>query len=164
MSILDLEPDKEIKKAKVLKEDLPALSSKVLGYFVRYRIVSKDKNRSSHWSPYYFLIKGQIPKVSCSVTTSGTSPKVLNMVWEHPKISSDPDETERSIFKEYDIYIKTNLSNDKWSFLATAPSTQFSTLLSSGISSFQVAVQVPVYPKNYSEDAAIFTLPTPLVV
>ena len=61
-------------------------------------------------------------------------------------------------------YIKTNLSNNTWSFVATAPSTQFSTLVPSGISSFQVAVQVPVYPKIYSASAAIFTLATPLVV
>lgn len=162
--IENLEPDKEIKKASVLKEDLPSFSSNNLGYFVRYRVVSKDKNRSSHWSPYYFLPSGVIQKVNCSVTITDTFPKVINMVWEHPKVSDDPDETEISIFKEYDIYIKTNLSNDNWTQFGTSPSTQFSTLAPSGISSFQVAVQVPVYPKVYSSDAAIFTLETPLVV
>jgi hypothetical protein len=162
MTVTNLEPDKEIKKALVLKEDLPSFSSNNLGYFVRYRVVSKDKNRSSHWSPYYFLLKGELQPVPCSVTVSGTSPKVINMVWQHPKVSLDSDEI--SIFKEYDIYIKTNISNNSWSFVASSTSTQFSTLVPSGVSSFQVAIQVPVYPKIYSAEAAIFTLPTPLVV
>lgn len=161
MAVTDPTPDADIKVATVLKEDLPAFSSNALGYFVRYRVVSKDKNRSSHWSPYYFLLKGIIQKVPCSVVTSGTSPKVLNLVWQHPKVDSESNEI--SIFKEYDIYLKTNLVNS-WTHIASSPSTQFSTLLPSGISSFQVAVQVPVYPKIYTADAAIFTLATPLVV
>jgi hypothetical protein len=160
---LNVEPDKEIKKARVLKEDLPSFSSNNLGYFVRYRVVSNDKNRSSHWSPYYFLPNGVIPKVLCSVTVTGTSIKVINMVWRHPRISNDADADEISIFKEYDVYIKTNLS-DKWSHLDTVSATSFTTLVPSGVTSFQVAVQVPVYPKTYSPEAAIFTLETPLVV
>jgi len=165
MPPLNLKPDKEIKKAIVLKEDLPSLSSNVLGYFARYRVVSKDKNRSSHWSPYYFLPKGVIPKVDCSVAVTGTNLKVIDMVWQHPKISDDADSDERSIFKEYDVYIKTNLSlNGEWSHIDTVPSTSFKTLVPSGISSFQVAVQVPVYPKTYNPSAAIFTLQTPIVV
>jgi hypothetical protein len=164
MSNLNIEPDKEIKKATVLKGDLPSFSSNVLGYFARYRVVSKDKNRSSHWSPYYFLPQGVIPKVPCSVVVTGTSLKVIDMVWQHPKISEDADDSEVSIFKEYDIYIKTNLSDGKWSHIETVPSTSFKILVPSGVSSFQVAVQVPIYPKTYNTDAAIFTLETPLVV
>lgn len=156
-------PDAGIKNAKVLKEDIPGVSStnpNALGYFVRYRIVSDDKNRSSHWSPYHFLLTGELQTVPCSVTTSGTSPKVINMVWQHPKVSADSNEI--SIFKEYDIYIKTNLKD--WYFLDKSSSTQFSSLVPSGASSIQVAVQVPVYPKIYNASAAIFTLETPLVV
>jgi len=164
MALTDLEPDKEIKKAIVLKEDLPSLSLSRLGYFVRYRVVSNDKNRSSHWSPYYFLPNGVIPKVPCSVGVAGGQLKVITMVWQHPKASSDPGETETSIFKEYDVYIKTNLTNDKWVHLETVPATSLRILVPSGVTSFQVAVQVPVYPKNYSADAAIFTLETPMVV
>lgn len=163
MTVIQPTPDADIKLATILKEDLPAFSSNALGYFVRYRVVSKDKNRSSHWSPYYLLLKGAVQKVSCSVNVTGTAPtKVINMVWRHPKV--DAETNEISIFKEYDIYIKTNLSNDKWTYIETVPATSFTTLVPSGISSFQVAVQVPIYPKIYSADAAIFTLESPLVV
>jgi hypothetical protein len=148
-------PDVGIKNATVLKEDLPAFNANNLGYFVRYRVVSNDKNRYSHWSPYYFLLKGEIQDVPCAVTVSGTSPKAVSLVWQHPKVSADSQEI--SIFKEYDIYLKTSLSNDKWLYISSSSSTQFSTLLPSGITWFMVAVQVPVYPKTYSSDAAVFT-------
>lgn len=157
--------DAGVKKATVLKEDLPAFSANTLGYFVRYRIVSNDKNRYSHWSPYYFVIKEEIQKVACSVTfTPGatSSTNVVSMVWKHPKLTADSSENEISVFKTYDIYLKTNLND--WSYIGSSSSTQFSTLLPSGISSFQVAVQVPVYPKTYNSSAAIFTLTEPLVV
>jgi hypothetical protein len=156
--------DQGIKKARVLKEDLPAFNANDLGYFVRYRVVSSDKNRTSHWSPYYFLITGTIQKVDCSVTfIQGQSDlNIINMVWKHPKLSSDPDSDEISIFKEYDIFLKTDTSD--WSYIASSSSTQFSTIAPQGILSFQVAVQVPTYPKVYSPDAAIFTLEEPLVV
>ena len=156
--------DQGIKKAVVAKEDLPSFSANDLGYFVRYRIISTDKNRSSHWSPYYFLINGIIPKVDCSVTfIQGESDlNLINMVWKHPKLSVDPNSNEISIFKEYDIFIKTNTSD--WYYLGSSSSTQFSTIAPEGILSFRVAVQVPTYPKVYSPDAAIFTLAEPLVV
>ena len=160
--------DQGIKKATVLKEDLPALNANSLGYFVRYRIASDDKNRYSHWSPYYFLQTGVIQKVNCAVniiqgTTNATD--VINMVWKHPKVSENSPETEIYIFKQYDIYIRTNLTFDPddtdplngFYYLSSPSSTQFSTLVPTGISWFQVAVQVPTYPKIYSSDAAIFT-------
>lgn len=165
--------DQGIKKATVLKEDLPSFSIEDdLGYFVRYRIVSNDKNRYSHWSPYHFLTKGPMPKVSYSVTITngvGGSKDVINMVWEHPKLS--PSSQEVSIFKEYDIYIRTNLTFDPdntsdplngFYRVGSSSSTQYSTLVPVAVSPLvvswiEVAVQVPTYPKIYSSDAAIFT-------
>jgi hypothetical protein len=156
-------PDAGIKNATVLKADLPSFSSNALGHFVRYRIISKDKNRSSHWSPYYLLLKEKIQEVPCSVTVTGT-PKAVNLVWQHPKVSLDSNEI--SIFKEYDIYIRTNLTFDPTNLLepfngfyhiASSSSTQWSGLLPSGISWFEIAVQVPVYPKIYFSDAVIFS-------
>ena len=41
--------DNNIKKITVLQSSLPSTSN----YTVRYRFVSEDKNRTSHWSPTY---------------------------------------------------------------------------------------------------------------
>jgi hypothetical protein len=44
-----------IKKFKTPLSDLPAVNSETQGYSLRYRIVSDDKNRISHWSPIYLI-------------------------------------------------------------------------------------------------------------
>lgn len=47
-----------IQKAEVVQSDLPSpvvLPDANLGYFVRYRIVSEDRNSTSHWSPIYMV-------------------------------------------------------------------------------------------------------------
>lgn len=132
-----------VKKVVIKKEDLPAFNGTTQNYLIRYRIISEDRNRTSHWSPYYSLTTPTIAKVSCSVTVLSN---VINMVWQHPSSTT---------FQQYDIYIKTNLKD--WTYLSSSSSTQFSTLVPTGISSFQVAVQVPTYPKKYFTNAAIFT-------
>lgn len=140
--------DPVVKKVIIKKSDLPALSGEDNSYVIRYRIVSEDKNRTSHWSPYYSLAlpARNVPnkQVQCSVIVTSN---VINMVWQHP---------ESETFQQYDIYIKTNLQAS-WTYLSSPSSTQFSTLVPTGISSFQVAVQVPTYPKKYFIDSAIFT-------
>ena len=49
--------DKNIKKNIILKKDLPSVigDNTTLNYEIRYRIVSEDKNRLSHWSPINVL-------------------------------------------------------------------------------------------------------------
>jgi hypothetical protein len=42
------------KKVIIEKKDLPPLTSNG-EYLIRYRIISEDKNRTSHWSPIYTL-------------------------------------------------------------------------------------------------------------
>jgi hypothetical protein len=46
-----------LQKAIYPKESLPTvmqlLESQLLGYYVRYRIISEDRKRFSHWSPVY---------------------------------------------------------------------------------------------------------------
>jgi hypothetical protein len=46
-----------IKKAVVLSDNLPESPTLPEEYLVRYRIVSEDRNRRSHWSPIYYLNK-----------------------------------------------------------------------------------------------------------
>jgi len=49
--------DQNIKKVRILKKDLPNYvgNNDELFYQMRYRVVSEDKNRSSHWSPIHKL-------------------------------------------------------------------------------------------------------------
>ena len=44
-------PDSGIKKVTIPAADLPDLPVGSTKYVVRFRFVSDDKNRTSHWSP-----------------------------------------------------------------------------------------------------------------
>lgn len=44
-------PDSGIKKVTIPAANLPDLPVGVTKYVVRFRFVSDDKNRTSHWSP-----------------------------------------------------------------------------------------------------------------
>lgn len=131
-----------VKKVIIKKEDLPAFNGISQNYLVRYRIVSEDKNRTSHWSPYYSLSNPASSQINCSVVVIENT---VNMVWQQP---STP-------INQYDIYLKLN--NQEWKYVASSISTQFSILIPESTSSVQVAIQVPTYPKQYFPLAAIFT-------
>lgn len=135
-----------IKKVIIKKEDLPAFNGTTQEYSVRYRIVSEDKNRYSHWSPYYYLPVQTISQVQCSVVVTN---KVVNMVWQQPSGLA---------IKQYDIYFKTGTGPSAvWEYMASTTTTQFSTLIANTVSTLTVAVQLPTYPRAYSSNAAIFT-------
>jgi hypothetical protein len=131
-----------VKKVIIKKEDLPAFDGTNQAYTVRYRIVSEDKNRSSHWSPYYSVAKDAPEQVTCSVQVVENS---VTMVWKQPN----------SIVRQYDIYFKLN--NESWNYIASSTSTQFSTLIDEGATTIQVAIQLPTYPRQYFPLASIFT-------
>jgi hypothetical protein len=134
--------DSSVKKVIIKKEDLPAFNGITQAYTVRYRVVSEDKNRNSHWSPYYSVSKEAPEQVTCSVQVVENS---VTMVWKQPT----------STIKQYDIYFKLN--NGSWNYIASSTSTQFSTLIDEGVTTIQVAVQLPTYPRQYFPLAAIFT-------
>lgn len=131
-----------VKKVIIKKEDLPAFNGITQSYLVRYRIVSEDKNRISHWSPYYSLANEASAQVDCSVSVTGNT---VNMVWKKPI----------SPVSQYDIYFK--IDNNDWEYVSSSTSTQFSTLVSEPVSKIRVAIQLPTYPKQYFPLAAIFT-------
>lgn len=135
--------DSKIKKVVIKKEDLPAFNGNTQKYSVRYRIVSEDKNRSSHWSPYYSISTPSPEQLQCSVSVTNN---VVNMVWKQPA---------NSAIKQYDVYFKLDTSD--WAYVSSSTSTQFSTLIADSVSTLQVAVQLPTYPKKYFSGAALFT-------
>ena len=49
--------DQGISKVTILKKDLPYYigNNESLFYNIKYRIISEDRNRTSHWSPFHKL-------------------------------------------------------------------------------------------------------------
>ncbi len=48
--------DQNTKQFRVPLVDLPPIASETEGYSIRYRVISEDRNRTSHWSPVYLVV------------------------------------------------------------------------------------------------------------
>jgi hypothetical protein len=94
--------DLGIKKYRQKYVNLPPISAENQGYSVRYRIISEDKNRTSHWSPVYLLVPGYT-YVSGNKEFSGNS-TVSNFTW-------DPVTILKSNSSSNDIINKSLLSD-----------------------------------------------------
>jgi hypothetical protein len=79
--------DPGIKKAKIPVNELPPISSETEGYSLRYRVISEDKNRVSHWSPLY-LVKPQYKYVPGSIKFASAN-QVANITWDSVTILKD---------------------------------------------------------------------------
>jgi len=135
--------DQGIKKAIVKKEDLPSFNGITQKYSVRYRIVSDDKNRYSHWSPYHSLGASPRQDLECSVSVNN---RIVNMVWAGP---------EDEIVVSYDIYFK--YGTGEWKYIASTSVNQFSRLVPVSVSTLYVSLHRSTYPKVYSPSTAYFT-------
>ena len=128
-----------IKKAIILKSSLPAINSNTSGYAVRYRIVSEDKNRTSHWSPIVDTNSVQIQSVSGALSITST---IITAVWG--------DELNRPA---YDIFVKF----DSGAFVYHGTSTVHSySFLKTGTTSVHVKVQVASSVKEVKTALVIF--------
>jgi hypothetical protein len=106
-----------VKKVTVTKKELPPLTPNG-EYLLRYRIISEDKNRTSHWSPIYTL--------------------------DLRRVIKGPDETDPDLtFAASNVSTTTNLISKQHTFLrgqavvfssggGTAPNTQFGLLTEGG--------------------------------
>ena len=128
-----------IKKAIIPKSSLPAINSNTSGYAVRYRIVSEDKNRTSHWSPIVDTNSIQIQSVSGALSITST---IITAVWG--------DELNRPA---YDIFVKF----DSGAFVYHGTSTVHSySFLKTGTTSVHVKVQVASSVKEVKTALVIF--------
>ena len=92
----------EIKKYKIPNVNLPPMLVGEEGYLVRYRIVSEDKNRYSHWSnmqtikPQYTFVPGNI-----SFNKSGG---IALLAWDPVTIKLGDTVVREA--HEYDIWLR----------------------------------------------------------
>lgn len=130
-------------------------------YDFRYRVVSEDKNRYSHWSE---IIRYSMPDVTTpfpftdnnrfSISKAG-NPEVISAVWSFPGDSESPTDYVK-FFKDttqYDIWLRWNNNNTTdlnnvgwtaWEYSATVSSNSFSILKKdSSVKRIEIAVQVP---------------------
>ena len=128
-----------VKKAIVSKESLPPVNSETAAYVVRYRIISEDKNRTSHWSPTFLTneVSTEIVSGALSITSS-----IITAVWG--------DELNRPA---YDIFVK--FDSGSFAYHGTSPTHTY-LFLNTGTTSVHVKVQIESSVKEIKESLVIF--------
>jgi hypothetical protein len=101
----------QVKKFRIKNNALPPILVDKQGYAARYRVVSEDKNRYSHWSPVniiqpeYTLVPGNI--------IFNKNGSIANFAWDSVDINIGANHIRQA--KEYDIWIKWDRSdNGDW--------------------------------------------------
>jgi hypothetical protein len=154
--------DAGIKRVTVLQNNLPpvTINDDQMLYFFRYRMVTEDKNRQSHWSPIYRVILPPIKDKLLSYTdqqlrsfvridTSQQGSGIIRVNWSLP--------TEINNLKEFDVYYRFNYSSQTpFIFGGTVAANNWSAVIPDIGSGFEVAIQIPTYPKTRFGDATIF--------
>jgi len=130
--------DAGIKKLIIPKNQLPLVNDDN-EYVLRYRIISDDKNRSSHYSPIFSVPALDIEPVSGNLFKNGTSSTV---VWG--------DENNRP---KYDIFVKFDGGN--YFYHGTSPIHTYG-FLNTGTTNVRVAVQVEGINKERNTSLTIF--------
>lgn len=155
--------DQGTKKVTVLKNALPPLNSDEEEYIVRYRIISEDRNRISHWSPQFGIspVPLDLEAVEDSnivLEVSGTS---LVAKWNiSAKAQEEFAKNPSLALSSYDIYVA-------WGSQAgsTGPLEYFATVSGNYISipipqsplplSTRVVIQNMTYPRQYLPRVAV---------
>jgi hypothetical protein len=130
--------DAGIKKLIIPKNQLPPVGDNN-EYLLRYRIISDDKNRSSHYSPIFSVPALEIQEVDGNLFVNGTS---STAIWG--------DENNRP---RYDIFVK--FDGGSYSYHGTSPIHTYG-FLNTGTTNVQVAVQVEGINKQRNVDLTIF--------
>lgn len=131
--------DSGIKKVTVYKSELGKVGNSN-EYIIKYRIISEDKNRTSHWSPTYVISATPLDLVPGAIQESQN---VITVVWS--------DSLNRPA---YDIFVGFDGATPTWHGTSQVHSYSF---LKTGTTSVQVQIQVEGINKTLSDDLKIYT-------
>ncbi len=134
--------DQGIKRVVIAKADLPPVGLEN-DYSVRYRLISDDKNRISHWSQLEKIFALPVEQVDGEVAVSGN---IINVVWG--------DEEARP---SYDVFVKFNTDPD-FIYHGTSRVHNYQFLKESGtsVTSVEVIIQVEGIDKEYNPLLVIY--------
>jgi hypothetical protein len=126
---------------RIPKNQLPPVESDNV-YSIRFRIISEDKNRVSHWSPIYIIDSVTPTTVSGDIVVNGP---IIIAVWG--------DEEGRP---QYDVFVK--FDSDPYIYHGTSPVHSYS-FLNEASSTVRVAIQVVGATKTRNAGLTIWESP-----
>ena len=131
--------DANIKKTRILKSLLPPIDHDTLKYNTRYRVISEDRNRTSHWSPIYNSDGANL------VGTSGAlsiTEEIITAVWG-----------DENLYPEYDVFVSFDSNAFFWHGTSTVHSYSF---LNEGTATVRVKIQLASSKKQIKAGLGIF--------
>jgi len=136
---------------KVVVENVPKIYGS--GYTIRYRIISEDRNRTSHWSPMHTFEKDipTDPPTSVDGEIAFISERQVSATW-----------TETNANSVYEIFINWNDQVDEnldlvWTYVRTVSSPTYTTLAPVGSEIVSIWVQQPTSNQVQEPLALIYT-------
>ena len=149
----------------VYNEALDRVEIGNLFYDFRYRIVSEDRNRYSHWSP---IIRYNMPDATTpfpyteppriEISKAG-NPEVLTVVWNRPGAEEGPTQYEQfmNTTDSFDVWIRWNENNtadpddagwEDWQYKTNVSTNTFNIIKKSGdVKRIDIAIQIPTTQK-----------------
>ena len=131
--------DANIKKTRILKSSLPPVDFDTLKYNTRYRVISEDKNRTSHWSPIYN--SDGVSIIGTSGALSATD-EIITVVWG-----------DENLHPEYDIFVSFDGDPFFWHGTSAVHSYSF---LNEGTTTVRVKIQLASSKKQIKAGLEIF--------
>lgn len=131
--------DPNIKKITIKRSSLPPVDHDSQKYNIRYRVISEDKNRSSHWSSIYNSDAGAV------IATNGDlsiTPEIVTAVWG-----------DENFHPAYDVFVKFDSNSFFYHGTSAVHSYSF---LNTGITSVRVKIQLVSSKKEIKEDFLIW--------
>jgi hypothetical protein len=127
-----------VKKVTIEKKDFPPLSPNG-EYLLRYRIISEDKNRTSHWSPIYKLDASTLIEDVSGGLQMPDSSLGITAIWEESPIASSYD-----IFVSFGIYNVGTLTFDwgSYAYHGSTSSQSYSFLRPVAATGIRVKIQL----------------------
>lgn len=161
--------DKNIKKSTIPKKNLPEFSGKTGKYDVRYRIISEDRNRTSHWSKVHSLAVPTVTQLSSTsyelvveeINQPGSKKIHVAQLWWTPNSSY--------LFDTFDIYIATNKSVGEpvisdYSYNGRVSVPRFSINFDDDtMDNFSIIVHSPTYDKVINSNQILLKTPKHVV-
>lgn len=153
----------QVKKVIIPKDQLTNFAGASGAYKVRYRIITDDNNRVSHWSPIYNIpvnlkkdpitniVIGLKVSFTASIPVDPLQQKTISTVW-----SKDINGIET-----FDIYLKYN-GETNWKFVDSITGNEFRAITDAGKTSVMLAIQASTFPKTRYPSATLFESTTPL--
>jgi hypothetical protein len=131
--------DPNIKKITVKRSSLPPIDHDSQKYNIRYRVISEDKNRISHWSSIYNSDSGNV------IGTSGAlsiTPQIITAVWG-----------DENLHPAYDVFVKFDSNSFFYHGTSAVHSYSF---LNTGTTSVRVKIQIVSSKKEIKDSFLVY--------